>query len=132
MDCIFCKIINNELSSYKVYEDEKTLVIMDNANDVNGHMIAMPKKHVKSILDCDVDTLNNLMKTVRIISNHCIENCGFFGINLLNANEESAGQSILHFHIHIIPRMQNDSINAWPDLKGNTIPILEMYKKLKI
>ncbi len=70
------------------------------------------KKHVKCILDCDVETLSHLMETVKKVSNHCIEHCGYDGVNLLNASDESAGQFVPHFHIHIIPRKTEDGIDA--------------------
>ena len=118
MDCVFCKIVNSDIPSMKVYEDEHTLVFMDIAKDVDGHMVAIPKKHVKCILDCDAETLGCLMTTVKKIANHCVENCGYDGVNLLNASDESAGQSVPHFHIHIIPRKHGDGIDAWPKFDG--------------
>lgn len=132
MDCIFCKIINGEIPGMKVYEDEYTLVFMDNANDVDGHMLAIPKKHVTNILDCDSDTLSSLMKTVKKVSDHCVNNCGYDGVNLLNASGESAGQTVFHFHIHIIPRRRNDGINGFPKFDGGKKEIAEIYGKLKI
>ena len=102
MDCVFCKIISGALPCYKVYEDEHTLAFMDIAKDVDGHMVVIPKKHVKCILDCDEEILAHLMAAVKKISNHLVENCGYDGVNLLNASDESAGQSVPHFHIHII------------------------------
>ena len=98
----------------KVYEDEYTMVFMDIAKDVDGHMVAIPKKHIKNILDCDVDTLSHLMSTVKKVANYCVDKCGYEGVNLLNASDESAGQSVPHFHIHIIPRRRNDNVDAWP------------------
>lgn len=65
MGCIFCKIVNGDIPSLKVYEDEHTMVFMDVAKDVDGHMVAIPKKHIKNILDCDEGTLNCLMTTVK-------------------------------------------------------------------
>lgn len=65
MGCIFCKIVNGDIPSLKVYEDEHTMVFMDIAKDVDGHMVAIPKKHIKNILDCDEGTLNCLMATVK-------------------------------------------------------------------
>lgn len=132
MECVFCKIISGEIPCMKVYEDSGTLVFMDIANDVDGHMLAVPKKHVNNILDCDTDTLYELMNTVKTISNHCVDMCGYDGINLLNANNESAGQSVSHFHIHIIPRNKSDKINAWPDFHGGRAGIEEVYKRIKI
>ena len=132
MDCTFCKIINGNLPSMKVYEDEYTLVFMDIAKDVDGHMVAIPKKHIKNIMDCDIDTLDHLMTTVKKVSTHCVEKCNYDGVNLLNASDESAGQSVPHFHIHIIPRRHNDKIDAWPKLKGAEHEIEEIYKKIKL
>lgn len=127
-NCIFCKIIKGEIPSMKVHEDEHTLVFMDIAKDVDGHMVAIPKKHVKNILDCDGDTLNQLMATVKKVSNHCVDNCNYDGVNLLNASDESAGQSVPHFHIHIIPRRNDDSVDAWPQFEGAKQELEEIHK----
>ena len=132
MDCVFCKIVNSDIPSMKVYEAEHTLVFMDIAKDVDGHMVAIPKKHVKCILDCDAETLGCLMTTVKKIANHCVENCGYDGVNLLNASDESAGQSVPHFHIHIIPRKHGDGIDAWPKFDGAKCEIEELFQKLSI
>lgn len=132
MDCIFCKIVNGDIPSLKVYEDEHTMVFMDIAKDVDGHMVAIPKKHIKNILECDVDTLNHLMTTVKKVANHCVDECGYEGVNLLNASDESAGQSVPHFHIHIIPRRSNDNVDAWPKVEGANCEVEEIYKKIRI
>lgn len=131
-NCIFCKIVNGKLPSKKIYEDEYTYVFLDIAKDVDGHMVAIPKRHVKNILDCDEETLSHLMHTVKLIANHCVEKCGYDGVNLLNASDESAGQSVPHFHIHIIPRKKNDGIDAWPVFNGNTVSHEEMHGILKM
>ena len=131
MNCIFCKIVRGEVPSLKVYEDEHTLVFMDIAGDVDGHMLAIPKKHVKSILDCDAETLDHLMHTVKRVSDHCTQNCGYDGVNLLNASDESAGQSVPHFHIHIIPRKRNDGLDTWPHFDGAKCGLERVYKILK-
>ncbi|MBQ8798141.1 MAG: HIT domain-containing protein [Lachnospiraceae bacterium] len=64
-DCIFCKIISGERPCKKVYEDEYTLVTMDKAGDADGHMLVMPKKHVNNIMDTDIESLNQMMATVK-------------------------------------------------------------------
>ena len=132
MDCVFCKIVGGEIPSMKVYEDEHTLVFMDIAKDVDGHMVAIPKKHVKNILDCDTETVSHLMETVRKVSCHCVENCGYEGVNLLNASDESAGQSVPHLHIHIIPRKTGDGIDAWPVFQGAKCEIGTLYERIKM
>mgnify|MGYP005906868233 FL=1 len=132
MDCIFCKILNGEIPSLKVYEDEYTMVFMDIAKDVDDHMVAIPKKHIKNILDCDVDTLSHLMSTVKKVANYCVDKCGYEGVNLLNASDESAGQSVPHFHIHIIPRRRNDNVDAWPKFDGANCETEEIYEKIRM
>lgn len=131
-NCVFCKIVNNEIPGMRVYEDAYTLVFMDIAKDVDGHMVAIPKKHVKNILDCDLETLHHLVDAVKRVSGHCVDACGYSGVNLLNASDESAGQSVPHFHIHIIPRKPEDGINAWPDFKGAKQPLEELYQKIRV
>lgn len=132
MDCIFCKIVNGEIPSLKVYEDEYTMVFMDIAKDVDGHMVAIPKKHIKNILDCDVDTLSHLMSIVKKVADYCVDKCGYEGVNLLNASDESAGQSVPHFHIHIIPRRRNDNVDAWPKFDGANCETEEIYEKIRM
>lgn len=117
-DCVFCKLISGEFAPMKVCEDEHTLAFMDTAGDVDGHILAIPKKHCKNILDCDEETLSNLMRTVKKVAEHLVKDCGYEGVNLLNASDESAGQSVPHFHIHIIPRKAGDNIDAWPHFDG--------------
>ena len=131
-DCVFCKIISGEFSSMSVFEDEFTLAFMDAAKDVDGHILVIPKKHVENILDCDNSTLNCVINTVKAVSNHLMDNCGYEGVNLLNASDECAGQSVPHFHIHIILRKKNDEIDAWPKFDGELSKIEDIHKKIKI
>ena len=131
-DCIFCKIAAGEVPSRKVFEDEHTLAFLDIAGDVDGHILVIPKKHVKNILDCDGETLERVMGTVKRVADHLVENCGYDGVNLLNASDESAGQSVLHFHIHIIPRKAGDGIDAWPKFEGAKREIEEVFREIRM
>lgn len=131
-NCVFCKIISGEFSSRKIYEDEWTMAFLDISKDVDGHILVVPKKHVKNILDCDEDTLFRVMKTVKKISNHLTNNCGYDGVNLLNASDESAQQSVFHLHIHIIPRKSGDGLDCFPSFPGAKFELDEMLEKLKI
>lgn len=130
-DCIFCKIISDN-SILKVYEDEWTVAFMDVAKDVDGHILVVPKKHVKNIFDCDEETLEKVMSTVKKVAQHLKEKCGYDGVNLLNASDESAGQSVPHFHIHIIPRKNEDGIDAWPIFNGAKFDIKTIHNKVKM
>ncbi len=131
-DCIFCKIASGEIQGMRVYEDAETLAFMDLAKDVDGHVLVIPKKHCKNILDCDAETLSAVMNTVKKVSLHLTEKCGYDGVNLLNASDESAGQSMPHFHIHIIPRRKNDGIDAWPAFTGAKEEIADVFERIRM
>ncbi len=131
-DCIFCKIISGDIPSRKVFEDKWTLSFMDVAKDVDGHILVVPKTHAKNILDCDEETLAHVMNTVKRISNHLVNRCGYAGVNLLNASDECAGQSVPHFHIHIIPRKPNDGIDAWPHFSGAKQEIEDVFNAVRM
>lgn len=131
-ECIFCKIASGEIQGMRVYEDVETLAFMDLAKDVDGHVLVIPKKHCKNILDCDAETLSAVMNTVKKVSMHLTEKCGYDGVNLLNASDESAGQSMPHFHIHIIPRRKNDGIDAWPAFTGAKEEIADVFERIRM
>ena len=131
-DCIFCRIASGEIPSRKLFEDEWTMAFMDIAQDVDGHILVIPKKHVKNILDCDEETLARVMSTVKKISNHLTADCGYDGVNLLNASDESAGQSVPHFHIHIIPRKAGDGIDGWPHFGGAKQDMDEVFARIRM
>lgn len=134
-DCIFCKIARGEIQGLRLYEDEATLAIMDIAMDVDGHILVIPKAHVTNILDCDTALLDKVMATIKRVSNHLVNHCGYQGVDLLSANGRAAGQSVPHFHVHIIPRRDDDGLGetgAWPDFPGATQDITELYEKLRL
>lgn len=131
-ECIFCKIIKKEIPSYKIYEDEDTYVFLDIAKDVDGHTLVIPKKHYKNILDCDDDILSKVMTTAKKVSSFYVNNCGYEGVNIINANEEAAQQSVGHLHIHIIPRKSDDGLNTWPSFDGTKYSLDEIHLKLKL
>ena len=131
-DCIFCKILKGELPCMKIYEDEHTMAFLDIAKDVDGHILVIPKKHVTNILDADGETLSHVMNTVKKIGAHLTENCGYEGMNILNANNECSGQTVFHLHIHIIPRKRGDGVAGFPKFSGAEIPLEEMCERLKM
>ena len=131
-DCIFCKIASGEIQGMRVFENDKTLAFMDIAGDVDGHILVIPKKHCKNILDCDPETLSAVMQTVKTVSNHLTEDCGYEGVNILNASDESAGQSEPHFHFHIIPRKSDDGLDAWPEFNGAKEDIQMVFEKVRM
>ena len=131
-DCLFCKIIAGEIPSYKIYEDDKTFAFLDIANDCDGHILVLPKKHCKNILDADQDVLADVMKTVQKISNHLIDNCGFAGVNVISNNEQCAEQAVFHLHVHILPRKEGNDKRLFPVLDKNTDSLEAICAKLKL
>lgn len=131
-NCVFCKIISGEFSSYKVYEDTDVLAFLDIAKDVDYHILVVPKYHVVNILDCDSELLNKIMQVVKKISNHLVEDCGFTGVNILNASGVSAGQSVPHFHIHLIARKEDDGVDAWPKFNGSKLSLEDVLDQIKM
>lgn len=129
--CVFCRILR-EGSVMKVFEDERTAAFMDLAGDADGHILVVPIKHVRSIFDCDRDTLRALTDTVKRVSDHLVRSCGYDGVNLLSASGESAGQSVPHLHIHLIPRRTGDGVDAWPRLPGAKREIVEVFDRIRM
>ena len=131
-NCIFCKIAKGEAPSYKIYEDDKTYAFLDISKDCYGHTLVVPKKHCKNVLDCDEETLSCVIKTVKKIANHQVKNCGFKGVNIINASGEEAQQTVFHLHFHILPRMSKDEYDAFPSLCGTIAPFEQQQELLKL
>lgn len=111
--CIFCKIIANEIPSSKVYEDENVLAILDLSQTTKGHTIVMPKKHYANILEIPEDELAYLIQKVQEIAKNLINKLNAKGFNIIVNTNEAAGQSVMHLHIHIIPRYdENDGLKV--------------------
>ncbi|MBR2684749.1 MAG: HIT family protein [Erysipelotrichaceae bacterium] len=102
--CIFCKIINNEIPSYKVYEDDDVLAILDIAQVTKGHTLVMPKRHCDDILDCPEDDLKKVITVTQKLAKEIKGKLNAPGVNILSNCGEVAGQSVNHLHFHIIPR----------------------------
>lgn len=102
--CVFCKIINNEFSSYKVYEDEEVLAILDLSQTTYGHTLVMPKKHYDNMLAFPQNEWEHLMEVVKTLSQKIMTKLNAKGFNILINTNEAAGQTVNHLHVHIIPR----------------------------
>lgn len=128
MDCVFCKIIKGELPSYRVYEDEDILTVLDINPVSRGHCLVIPKKHFENIFDIDDIILQKIISGAKLISKKLAKSLKADGINLLQANGEKAGQVVFHFHLHVVPRYNNDGLNFHPASRQE--PTLEELKKL--
>lgn len=119
-DCIFCKIINGEIPSAKVFENEHVYAFLDISQVTKGHTLVVPKVHKENIYELTPDIASKLFEAVPQISNSIKEQFEPVGMNLLNNNGEKAGQSVFHYHMHIIPRYgKGDGFGAvWKDHSG--------------
>ncbi|MCM3667392.1 HIT family protein [Mesobacillus maritimus] len=103
-DCIFCKIINGEIPSAKVYENEHVYAFLDISQVTKGHTLVIPKVHKENVYELTEEIASNLFKEVPKIANAIKKAYNPIGLNTLNNNGELAGQSVYHFHLHLIPR----------------------------
>ena len=131
-DCIFCKIVEGKCPSYKIYENKYVYAFLDISKDCYGHTLVVPKQHFDSTLDCDDKYLCEVIKAVKLISNHYVNNCGFKGVNITNASGVEAQQSVFHLHYHILPRSDKNEFNAFPALNGTDVDFEEQLEKLKL
>ncbi|MEG1527828.1 MAG: HIT family protein [Clostridia bacterium] len=130
--CIFCKIINGEIPSKKIYENDYVYAFLDIAKDTVGHTLVIPKKHCENILDCPEQYLCETIKAVKLISNHYIDDCGYEGVDIFNANNACAEQTVFHLHFHIIPRKVGDNLKAWNFIDKFDMNLDEICQKLKL
>jgi histidine triad (HIT) family protein len=109
-DCIFCKVVAGEIPSEVVDSDERTVSVMDINPATRGHVVVMPRSHSENLLTVDEDDLAATMAAVRRVIARMDETLGPAGFNVLNNMGRAAWQSIFHFHVHVIPRYQDDPL----------------------
>lgn len=103
-DCIFCKIVKGEIPSAKVFENEHVIAFLDISQVTKGHTLVIPKVHRENIYELTPEIASKLFEVVPQIANSIKEQFQPVGLNLLNNNGEKAGQSVFHYHLHILPR----------------------------
>lgn len=130
-NCLFCKIVKNEIPSAKIYEDEKILAFLD-INPVNpGHSLVIPKEHFKDASSTPDDLLSNLTTISKKIGQALIKSGIAEGFILSTNNGKAAGQEIFHTHFHIIPRKLNDELTHWEQKKYQEGEMEEVAEKIK-
>lgn len=110
MNCLFCRIANNEIPAVKVYEDALVMAFLDISEASRGHTLVIPKQHFDSFLTCDTTLLKHLTEVAQKVAQAQIKTLKVDGINIISNAGESAGQSIFHFHLHLVPRKTNDGL----------------------
>ena len=113
-ECIFCKIANGEIPSNTLYEDEGYRVILDLGPATRGHALILPKDHYADLFELPDQNCEQMLKIAKKMGARMKERLGCSGMNLVQNNGEAAGQTVRHFHIHLIPRYDDGSrIVAW-------------------
>lgn len=107
-NCIFCKIANGEIPSKTLYEDERFRVILDLGPASKGHALILPKDHYANLYKLPDETAGDVMKLAKKMAAQMTERLGCEGFNLVQNNGELAGQTVFHFHMHLIPRYKED------------------------
>ncbi len=115
-NCIFCKLANGDIPTNSIYEDEDFNVILDAGPAMKGHALILPKQHYANLYEIDEDVLAKAAKLAKRVVTKETEVLGADGYNLVQNNGEVAGQTVFHFHLHLIPRYkdaENAGVIAW-------------------
>ena len=116
--CIFCKIAAGEIPSATVYEDEYFKAILDMAPATKGHTIIIPKKHMRDVTELEEEYASKILAVAAKIGTAMKKSLGCAGFNLVQNNGEAAGQTVMHFHLHVIPRYEGgEQIVCWPQME---------------
>lgn len=110
-DCIFCKLANGVIPTRSIYEDEDFRVILDAAPTTKGHALIIPKEHAENIYELPEDLAAKAFVLAKKLAIHMKQQLSCDGFNILQNNGECAGQTVFHFHVHLIPRYKNDGQN---------------------
>ena len=118
-DCVFCKIIDGQIPSAVIYEDEDFRVILDISPAARGHALILPKEHYANLYELPEDLAAKAMVLAKKLATHMTEKLSCDGFNLVQNNGEVAGQTVFHFHLHLIPRYKdgdNRDLLTWKQL----------------
>lgn len=107
-NCIFCKIANGEIPSKTLYEDNDFRVILDLGPATRGHALILPKEHADNLCELPDETASKVLVLAKKMAAQMTDKLNCDGMNLVQNNGEAAGQTVRHFHMHIIPRYEND------------------------
>ncbi|HEU0024635.1 MAG TPA: HIT family protein [Thermoleophilaceae bacterium] len=109
-DCIFCRIVAGELPAERVQEDEHTIAFMDLNPWTRGHALVIPREHSRNLYEVPEEDLRNTSSAAKLLALRMRDRLDCDGVNLLNACEPAAWQTVFHFHIHVIPRYRDDPL----------------------
>ena len=131
-DCIFCKLANGDIPTNTLYEDDEFRVVFDLGPATKGHALIIPKNHFRNLYDIDEKTLADAAVLAKKMAGVMTEQFGADGFNIMQNNEEIAGQSVFHFHMHLIPRYKGDkAINFCTPGEADNDKLSEMAEQIR-
>ena len=131
-DCIFCKIANGEIPSKTLYEDEDFRVILDLGPATRGHALILPKEHADNLYELPEDTAAKTFVLAKKMATKMAEKLQCDGLNIVQNNGEIAGQTVFHFHLHLIPRYEGDNVTVgWEQSESNPAELQELAKEIR-
>lgn len=130
MSCVFCLINEGKIPSKKIYEDDKVIAILDISQATYGHTLVIPKEHYEDIFSMPLDLYLHLQEVVHKLAKEITTKLNASSCNILNNNGELAGQTVKHFHVHILPRYENDDLKITFTDHGNKVDLDELKNKL--
>ena len=110
-DCVFCKIIAGEIPSFRLFEDEATLAFMDINPANEGHALVIPREHAADLYSVSEEALARTIATARKVAAAVAKTLNPDGLNLVQCNGQAAAQSVMHFHVHVLPRVEGDGLS---------------------
>jgi histidine triad (HIT) family protein len=130
-DCLFCKIVAGDVPATLVHEDERTVAFMDINPATRGHLLVIPREHATDVHAIDPEDLNACALTAKAMAERVRDKLGADGVNLLNSTGAAAWQTVFHFHLHVIPRYENDPLRLpWQPEPGDREEIAAAAKEL--
>lgn len=131
-DCIFCKLANGVFETNTVYEDDQFRVILDAAPATKGHALILPKEHYANIYEIDENVAADAMKLAKKLITKFTDVLGCDGYNIVQNNGADAGQTVFHFHMHLIPRYKDDNAGVtWTPTEPNADEQKVLCEKMK-
>jgi histidine triad (HIT) family protein len=132
-DCIFCKLANGVIPTNSLYEDDTVRVIFDASPASKGHVLIIPKQHFDNVYSLDDETAAHIFQVAVKVAGALKDALNLEGLNIVQNNGEIAGQTVFHFHMHIIPRYKGDTVNVgWKPGKIDDATVEEIQRLVKI
>ena len=130
-DCIFCRIVAGEAPAHRIYEDERLLAFMDLFPVGKGHLLIIPKQHGENLFEVEEEDLTGVIRLSKRIAEAQREALGPDGIGVYQLNGAAAGQTVFHYHMHLIPRNHGDPLSLHGRVQGDDQELADVAAQLR-